>query len=91
MSDWLVTDDDDEGQCFRCTGEKELVADQDADEKRCYELVRIRQIYIPELVMRLHSLLVSSRAFIPRYVLFFCTFFFRPRPWSITCFFSKVT
>lgn len=48
MSDWLVTDDDDE------------------DEKRCHELVRIRQIYIPELVMRLHSLLVSSRAFIPR-------------------------
>ena len=88
MSDWLVTDDDDdEGQCFRCTGEKELVADQDADEKRCHELVRIRQIYIPELVMRLHSLLVSSRAFIPRYVLFFCVLVHGQQP----VFFSKVT
>lgn len=37
-------------------------------EKRRRELTRIRQIYVPELIIRLHSLLVSSRAFIPEYV-----------------------
>jgi len=39
------------------------------DERRRRELVRIRQIYVPELIIRLHSLLVSSKSFVPECVL----------------------
>ena len=39
------------------------------DERR-KDLIRIRQIYIPELIIRLHFLLFDSRHFIPEYVLF---------------------
>ncbi|EKM74849.1 hypothetical protein AGABI1DRAFT_80653 [Agaricus bisporus var. burnettii JB137-S8] len=43
-----------------------LVADESiSSERRRRELIRIRQIYVPELIIRLHSLLVSSRHFIP--------------------------
>ena len=34
-------------------------------DRRRRELIRIRQIYIPELIIRLHSLLVTSRQRIP--------------------------
>lgn len=46
------------GQC--------LVAD-----RRARELARIRQLFIPELILRLHGLLVSSRTHIPECVLLF--------------------
>ncbi|KAF9448694.1 hypothetical protein P691DRAFT_800405 [Macrolepiota fuliginosa MF-IS2] len=47
------------------TSEWLVTDEQNGSDKRRRELVRIRQIYIPELIIRLHSLLVSSRAFIP--------------------------
>ena len=37
-------------------------------DRRRRELVRIRQIYIPELIIRLHSLLVASRSKAPEWV-----------------------
>ncbi|KAI0668046.1 nuclear pore protein 84/107 [Trametes maxima] len=45
-----------------------LVSDADArgpGAKRHRDLVRIRQIYVPELILRLHAILVSSRSRIP--------------------------
>lgn len=48
------------------TPEQRLVAD-----RRGRELARIRQIFIPELILRLHALLVSSRKHIPECVLRF--------------------
>lgn len=40
-------------------------------DRRGRELARIRQIFIPELILRLHGLLISSRTHIPEYVLRF--------------------
>lgn len=40
-----------------------------AANKRQDERIRIRQIYVPELIIRLHYLLYSSRQHIPGYVL----------------------
>jgi len=40
-------------------------------DRRGRELARIRQIFIPELILRLHGLLVSSRTHIPECVLRF--------------------
>ncbi len=37
-------------------------------DRRRRDLVRIRQIYIPELIIRLHSILVNSRSRIHEYV-----------------------
>jgi len=34
-------------------------------DRRRRELIRIRQIYIPELIIRLHALLFTSRQWIP--------------------------
>ncbi|KAG5640987.1 hypothetical protein DXG03_006451, partial [Asterophora parasitica] len=44
-----------------------LVTDVEAPggDRRRRELIRIRQMYIPEFIIRLHSLLVASRAHIP--------------------------
>ena len=38
-------------------------------DARRRELIRIRQTYIPDLVMRIHALMLSSRQHIPGYVL----------------------
>ncbi|TFK22529.1 nuclear pore complex protein [Coprinopsis marcescibilis] len=48
-TEWLVGENDDSG----------------AHPRRSNELVRIRQIYIPELIIRLHFLLFESRQWIP--------------------------
>jgi Nuclear pore protein 84 / 107 len=40
-----------------------------AADRRVRELARIRQVFVPELILRLHTLLVSSRTHIPEYVL----------------------
>ena len=40
-------------------------------DRRRRELIRIRQIYIPELIIRLHALLFTSRQWIPEYVIVF--------------------
>ncbi|KAI9065014.1 hypothetical protein FKP32DRAFT_1675146 [Trametes sanguinea] len=48
-TDWLVSD----------------VETRAANAKRFRDLVRIRQIYIPELIIRLHSTLVNSRSRVP--------------------------
>ena len=48
----------------RLTLEQCLVAD-----RRGRELARIRQIFIPDLILRLHELLVSSRTHLPECVL----------------------
>ena len=53
--------------------QKRLTAD-----RRTRELARIRQLFIPELILRLHGLLVSSRTHIPEYVLVFLSSFARP-------------
>lgn len=47
-----------------------LIADSErgTTDKRAKELLRIRQIYIPELIIRLHAMLYSSRARIPECV-----------------------
>src|ERR1700761_1934389 len=49
-----------------------------AADRRARELARIRQLFVPELILRLHTLLVSSRTHIPECV----SLFFRalPRP-----------
>ena len=52
-TDWLVPEPDAGG----ATG-----------DRRLRELTRIRQIYVPELVLRLHVLLLESRARIPQCV-----------------------
>jgi hypothetical protein len=38
-------------------------------DRRVRELARIRQVFVPELILRLHALLVSSRIHIPECVL----------------------
>ncbi|TFY52382.1 hypothetical protein EVJ58_g10050 [Rhodofomes roseus] len=40
-------------------------AERTAVDRRRRELIRIRQIYIPELIIRLHALLVASRSKMP--------------------------
>jgi nuclear pore complex protein Nup107 len=45
--------------------EEEIPDDDRAAYKRQDERARIRQIYVPELIIRLHYLLYSSRNFIP--------------------------
>ena len=47
-----------------------LTAILDELDERRKDLIRIRQIYIPELIIRLHFLLFDSRHFIPEYVSF---------------------
>ncbi|KAF5319206.1 hypothetical protein D9619_008447 [Psilocybe cf. subviscida] len=42
-----------------------LVADVENDEGMRLELIRIRQVYVPELIIRLHYLLYSSRQLMP--------------------------
>ena len=39
-----------------------------AESRRQFELIRIRQIYVPELIIRLHNMLFTSRQMIPEYV-----------------------
>ncbi len=46
-------------------------------DRRARELGRIRQLFVPELILRLHTLLVLSRAHIPECVSFL---FFRTTP-----------
>jgi len=43
-------------------------SDNPATDRRGRELGRVRQIFIPELILRLHGLLVSSRTHIPQNV-----------------------
>ena len=43
-------------------------------DRRRRDLVRIRQTYIPELIIRLHSILVGSRSRIPEYVVLLLVF-----------------
>lgn len=38
-------------------------------DRRLRELIRIRQIFVPELIIRLHAMLYTSRVKIPEYVL----------------------
>ena len=47
-----------------------LVADSERSrgDRRTRELTRIRQIYIPELIIRLHAMLYTSRTRIPEFV-----------------------
>ncbi|KAI0086032.1 nuclear pore protein 84/107 [Irpex rosettiformis] len=40
-------------------------ADRAEDDRRLHDLLRIRQIFIPELILRLHTLLLESRWRIP--------------------------
>lgn len=40
-------------------------------EKRRKEMIRVRRLFIPELVIRLHSLLFASRKWFPGYVVVF--------------------
>ncbi|KAH9929251.1 nuclear pore protein 84/107 [Fomitopsis serialis] len=51
-NDWLIID-------------AERTASESSIDRRRRELVRIRQIYIPELIIRLHALLVASRSKVP--------------------------
>ena len=64
-TEWLVADSErGTGACFL----RRAGADADgcgAGDRRTRELVRIRQLYIPELVIRLHALLCASRTRIP--------------------------
>jgi nuclear pore complex protein Nup107 len=57
-------------------------------DRRTRELARIRQLFVPELILRLHTLLVSSRTHIPECA---SSFFFRapPRP-NPVCLHSNV-
>ncbi len=50
-----------------------LVSESDPSnaDQRTKDLIRIRQIYIPELIIRLHYLLFNSRQLFPEYVLSF--------------------
>ncbi len=72
--DWLVPESDIPASTSPCssimschlTSWQWLVAD-----RRGRELARIRHLFIPDLILRLHALLVSSRTHIPECVLFF--------------------
>ena len=52
------------GSALSCTNYNNLPTDR-AAQKRQNERTRIRQIYVPELIIRLHYLLYSSRKHIP--------------------------
>ena len=71
-TDWLVPEGETSSAShsmmpfFPCTyslGNKHPAAD-----RRVRELARIRQLFVPELILRLHTLLVSSRAHLPECV-----------------------
>jgi nuclear pore complex protein Nup107 len=57
-----------------------------AADRRVRELARIRQVFVPELILRLHSLLVSSRTYIPECVLISVPLRLRSHPHEIFCF-----
>lgn len=46
-----------------------LTSIQLVGDRRTQELIRIRQIYIPELIIRLHAMLYTSRSRVPEFVL----------------------
>ena len=52
--------------CLHC-----LISSVVIGNARQRELVRIRQIFVPELILRLHHLLVTSRTVIPEYIFLF--------------------
>lgn len=54
--------------------------------KRARDLVRIRQIYIPELIVRLHATLVNSRSRLPEYVFRIYTSTYHPP----SCYFTTL-
>ncbi|TFY66386.1 hypothetical protein EVG20_g4703 [Dentipellis fragilis] len=45
-----------------------LILDDNTGDRRAHELTRVRQIYIPELILRLHTVLIESRDKIPENV-----------------------
>lgn len=70
-SEWLVTDVETSGGMYST----DIHSDRHVTnfihiqgDRRRRELIRIRQIYIPELIIRLHSLLFNSRQRIPECV-----------------------
>ena len=66
-SDWLVTDVEKSGGECHWHPLSVVIPESNllAGDRRRRELIRIRQIYIPELIIRLHSLLLASRRVIP--------------------------
>ncbi|KAI0363800.1 hypothetical protein BV20DRAFT_957521 [Pilatotrama ljubarskyi] len=58
-TDWLVSDPETR------SGGKSSLGHSPGRIKRPRDLVRIRQIYVPELIIRLHATLVNSRSRIP--------------------------
>ena len=72
-TEWLVSDVENPGGSFVPSGVNihyMLTPILDELDERRKDLIRIRQIYIPELIIRLHFLLFDSRHFIPEYVSF---------------------
>jgi hypothetical protein len=72
-TEWLVSDVENPGGSFVPLGvtlDYTLTTILDELDERRKDLIRIRQIYIPELIIRLHFLLFDSRHFIPEYVYF---------------------
>ena len=69
-TEWLVSDVDliVEGDFIYITSPLWLSADLHTESRRRFHLIRIRQIYIPELILRLHNILFTSRQMIPECV-----------------------
>jgi nuclear pore complex protein Nup107 len=70
-TEWLVSDVDIFEGTFFFVHRYILVTNQvvvTLENRRRFELIRIRQIYIPELILRLHNMLFTSRHMIPEYV-----------------------
>ena len=62
-----------------------LTGQHPAADRRVRELARIRQLFVPELILRLHTLLVSSRIHLSECVVTSVTSFARSSPLSATC------
>ena len=72
-TDWLVPEGEipssaslSTASFFLCTSS--LIGQHPAADRRVRELARIRQLFVPELILRLHTLLVSSRTHLPECV-----------------------
>jgi nuclear pore complex protein Nup107 len=64
-TEWLISDADDLERTYAFVDSQYTTFNVTIVDRRQRELVRIRQIFIPELILRLHHILTSSRKWVP--------------------------
>ena len=67
-TDWLVPETETLPSTSRSASLFVFVHHETIADRRTRELARIRQLFVPELILRLHTLLVSSRTHVPECV-----------------------